>query len=107
MLLLTGCEKLEKTRKETAMLQEKLQQLQQEVFHMDTSMAQYRQSIPAYAGEGEAGAKRYAVELARELAALEQEIVATDKAIEDAQAALETAKANLQALKARDPRQIK
>lgn len=106
-LCLVSCDETEKVRQQTKAAQEKLQQMQQETFKMDAKMVEYRYGIPAYAGQGEEGAKRYAMELAKELASLENEITLTKKSIQDAQAALVAARAEVETLKSKDPRLVK
>lgn len=84
--------------------QQKVSSLQMEFIKMDSQMADYRKVIPNYAGQGELGAKRYALELAKELAAVEKQILDAKQSIQISQVSLEKAQAELEAVKAKDPR---
>ncbi len=106
-LLLSSCQETEKLKAEAKDTQQKVAAVQQELLNMDIKMADYRKAIPSYAGQGEVGAKRYAVEVAKELAGVEAQIADAKQSIQTAQAALESAKAEFEAVKAKDPRLVK
>jgi hypothetical protein len=107
VVMLSSCQETEILKAEVKETQQKVTNLQQELQNMDVKMADYRKAIPPYAGQGEIGAKRYAVELAKELAAIETQILEAKQSMQVSQVSLEKAQAELEAVKSRDPRQVK
>jgi hypothetical protein len=104
VVMLSSCKETEMIKAEAKETQQKVSSLQMEFIKMDSQMADYRKVIPNYAGQGELGAKRYALELAKELAAVEKQILDAKQSIQISQVSLEKAQAELEAVKAKDPR---